>query len=215
MAVTARILGDLEESQTLNDASIAINRARPGTAAELASMWPRIASGFLSLHAGRLDEAERRLRRVADFLGDRRSFGNYRNSANIGLGLVALARGERGEARRILEGALTDPVHLYPYTHVHALLGLAQIAHEDGDIAARDRLLRQALRFAGRRGLLEEYIASITLVGRMRPAAAPFDTLLQSVLEYVRSISLEAAVKQLLALSAAEKLDTGLAPSGD
>ena len=49
-------MGESEQSQLLNDQSVAINRARPGTAAELGSMWPRIASGFLSLNAGRLDE---------------------------------------------------------------------------------------------------------------------------------------------------------------
>ncbi len=53
LAVTARILGDLEQSQALNDQSIFINREVPGTAAELASMWPRISSAFLSLRAGR------------------------------------------------------------------------------------------------------------------------------------------------------------------
>ena len=144
LAVTARILGDMEQSQALNDESIAMNRARPGTASELASMWPRIASGFLSLHAGRLDEAERRLRRVADFLGDLQSFSNYRTSANIGLGLVALARGDISEARRLLQRALADPV-LYPYTHVHALIGASRIAQIDGDIATRDDYLRQCL----------------------------------------------------------------------
>jgi len=63
LAVTARILGDMEQSQALNDQSVAINRKVPGAASELASMWPRIASALLSLQAGRLDEAERRLRR--------------------------------------------------------------------------------------------------------------------------------------------------------
>ena len=197
LAVTARILGDMEQSQVLNDASVAINRARPGTASELGSMWPRIASGFLSLHAGRLDEAERRLRRVADFLGDRRSFSNYRNSANIGLGLVALAHGEVTEARRLLREALTDPVHLYPYTHVHALLGLARIADIDGDSTEHDRLLCQALRFAGRRSLLEEYIAAITATVYFEPRGAPLAALVQSVLDYARSIGLESATMML------------------
>jgi hypothetical protein len=197
LAVTARILGENEQSQTLNDASVAINRARPGTAAELGSMWPRIASGFLSLQAGRLDEAERRLRRVADFLDERRSFSNYYNSANIGLGLVALARGGVEDARRLLREALTDSVHLYPYTHVHALIGLARIAHQDGDDRERDRLLRQALRFAGRRSLLEEYMAAVLEVALYHPAGAPVADLIQSVLEYVQSINLGAAVQLL------------------
>jgi DNA-binding SARP family transcriptional activator len=199
LAVTARILGEHEQSQVLNDQSIAINRARPGTAAELGSMWPRIASGFLSLQAGRLDEAERRLRRVADFLSDRRSFRNYYNSANIGLGLVALEQGEVETARNLLTEALVDPVHLYPYTHVHALLGLARIAQGDGDLTARDCLLRQALRFAGRRSLLEEYIAIVLEVARFRPADAPYLALIASVLSYVESIGLDAAVRVLKA----------------
>jgi tetratricopeptide (TPR) repeat protein len=196
LAVTARILGDMEQSQVLNDESIAMNRARPGTASELASMWPRIASGFLSLHAGRLDEAERRLRRVADFLGDLKSFSNYRNSANIGLGLVALARGEVAEARRLLHQALIDPV-LYPYTHVHALIGAARIAHLDQDLVARDDLLRQALRYAGRRSLLEEYIAIVCECVRFQPEGAPVAELVGSVLDYARSIGLESAVRIL------------------
>ena len=178
------------KARLLNDQSIAINRARPGTAAELGSMWPRIASGFLSLQAGRLDEAERRLRRVADFLSERRSFRNYYNSANIGLGLVALEQGKVDEARSLLSEALVDPVHLYPYTHVHALLGLARIAHIDCDVAERDRLLRQALRFAGRRSLLEEYIAIVLEVARFRPAGAPVVELIASALTYVESIGL-------------------------
>jgi tetratricopeptide (TPR) repeat protein len=216
LAVTARILGESEQSQVLNDQSIAINRARPGTAAELGSMWPRIASGFLSLHAGRLDEAERRLRRVADFLSNRRSFRNYYNSANVGLGLVALEQGEVETARSLLAEAMVDPVHLYPYTHVHALLGLSRIAHRDGDISGRDRLLRQALRFAGRRSLLEEYIAIVLEVARFRPAGAPYIELVASVLSYVESIGLDAAVRILNA--ALVQLDAGTvmeAISGD
>jgi tetratricopeptide (TPR) repeat protein len=162
-------------------------------------MWPRIASGFLSLHAGRLDEAERRLRRVADFLSDRRSFRNYYNSANIGLGLVALERGSVEEARGLLTEVLLDPVHLYPYTHVHALLGLARIAHVDANLAERDRLLRQALRFAGRRSLLEEYIAIVLEVARLRPSGAPAAELIASVLTYVEAIGLDAAIRVLRA----------------
>lgn len=197
LAVTARILGDLEQSQALNEQSVAINREVPGTASELASMWPRIASAQLALQAGRVDEAERRFRRVVDFLGERGPYRNYYNSAMIGLGLVVLARGEVDNAKRLLEQGLADSVNLYPYMHVRALLGLARIARLQGDVQEGDWLLRQALRFAGRRSLLEEYIETLLEIARVRPAGAPVTRLLQNLLTYVRPIGLEVAANQL------------------
>ncbi len=197
LAVTARVLGELEQSQALNDQSVAINREAPGAASELASMWPRIASALLSIHAGRLDEAERRLRRVIDFLGARDSYRNYRNSANIGLGLVELARGNLAAARQLLEGALLDPVNLYPYMHVRALLGLARIARLEGDPTHADTLLRQALRYSGRRSLLEEYMETLLEIAVQRPPTAPTASLLEAFLNYVRPTNLEAATRRL------------------
>jgi tetratricopeptide (TPR) repeat protein len=122
LAMTARVLGDMEQSQALNEESIAINRAVAGATGELGSLLPRISSGFLSLQTGRLNEAERRFRRVADILGDRAFFRNYRNSAEIGLGLVALARGDVEQARCRLEaGAGRQRQHL----SVHLRTGAA------------------------------------------------------------------------------------------
>jgi DNA-binding SARP family transcriptional activator len=205
LAVTARILGELEQSQALNEQSVTINREVPGTASELASMWPRIASALLSLQAGRLDEAERRLRRVIDFLGARDSYRNYRNSANIGLGLVELARSNLPQARTLLEGALLDPVNLYPYMHVRALLGLARIARLEGNPARADTLLRQALRYSGRRSLLEEYMETLLEIAVQRPPDAPTEALLEAFLRYVRPIKLEAAIRRLEAALLVER----------
>ena len=202
LAMTARILGDMEQSQALNDESIAINRAVAGTASELGSMLPRISSGFLALQAGRLDEAERRFRRVVALLDDRAFFRNYRNSADIGLGLVALARGARDEARALLEGAQSDAANIYPFTHVQAIIGLARIAESDGDMALRDALLRKALRFAGERSLLEEYITVLLAISQVRPVQAPLPELVASVLDYVGSIHLDSAVQTLTDLLA-------------
>jgi ATP/maltotriose-dependent transcriptional regulator MalT len=167
-------------------------------------MWPRISSAFLSLRAGRLDEAERRLRRVVIFLDGRNAFHNYRHSANIGLGLVALERGELMQAEALLETAVSDPVNLYPYTYVRALLGLARIAHLRGDQAQSTHLLRRALDFAGRRSLLEEYIETVLEIGRLQPPGAPLAALIDSVLNYVESIRLESAVTVLRDLLAAK-----------
>lgn len=197
LAVTARILGDLEQSQALNDRSVAINREVSGAAGELASMWPRISSAFLSIQANRLDEAERRLRRVVTSLDGRNAFHNYRHSANIGLGLVALARGQLTQAQALLETAGADSVNLYPYTHIRALLGLARIAHLRGDAAACAQLLRRALRFAGRRSLLEEYIETVLEIVHIQPPGAPTAELIRSVLSYVESIGLDASITVL------------------
>jgi DNA-binding SARP family transcriptional activator len=199
LAVTARILGNLEQSQTLNEQSIAINREVSGVASELASMWPRISSAILSLQAGRIDEAERRLRRVVDFLGAGQLYRNYRNSANIGLGLVALARGDLPIARMLLEGALSDPVNLYPYMHVRALLGLARIAHEEGDAVTAESLLRQSLRFAGRRSLLEEYIETLLEIAYQRAPGAPIEHLVGQMLDYLAPVHLDAPMRRLQA----------------
>lgn len=77
-------------------------------------------------------------------------------------------------------------MHLYPYTHVQALLGLARIAQIDGDAAQAEHLLRQTLRLAGRRSLLEEYIAVIEAIVALGVAAAPVPVLVESILDVVR-----------------------------
>ncbi|CAN5854309.1 hypothetical protein BH10CHL1_BH10CHL1_22630 [soil metagenome] len=190
LAVAARILGQWEQSQQLNEQSVALNREMQGAAAELGSMWPRIASAFLSLRLERVDEAERRLRRVMDLLDQRAAFRNHRNSTQIGLGLVALARGQHSQAKQLLSTALADPVNLYPYTHVRALLGLAQLAQSEGDTVRSATLLRQALRFAGRRSLLEEYVETALAIARLRPAGAPVERLMSEMRDYVKAIGL-------------------------
>jgi len=184
LAAIARLQGELARSHQLNEESLALNRQVHGVAAELASLWPRIGSALRSLDAGRLDEAERRLRRVVDFLDQRAAFRNHRHSANIGLGLVTLARGDLGTARTLLEEALDDPSNLYPYTHSRALLGLARIAQLQADPAQQAHLLRQALRFAGERSLLEEYCEVLVELGQSQ-LAVPLPALTAPLLAYL------------------------------
>ncbi len=197
LAVTARMMGDWERCYTLNEESLAMNRTLQGRAGELASMWPRIGSGFSALHLGNLAEAERRFQRVATFLQDLDSFRNHYNSATIGLGLVALARGEREAAQELLKQALADHANLYPYTHVQALLGLAQIADQSADTAGRRNLLQRALAFAGERSLLEEYVEVLLAVVLLVPSEAPVMALLDDMLAYVRQMALTAFIDRL------------------
>jgi len=197
LAVAARMMGDLERCYSLNEESLAINRTLQGRAGELVSMWPRIGSGFAALHLGNLAEAEGRFQRVANFLQDLDAFRNHYNSATIGLGLVALARGEQTTAQTLLTQALTDPVNLYPYTHVHALLGLAQLAAQAADLAGCRALLQRALTFAGERSLLEEYVEVILAMAQLMPAQVPVAQLLDDLLIYLRAQGLTAFVARL------------------
>lgn len=199
LAVAARILGHWEESHALNERSIFLNRAIQGVAAERASLWPRIGSAFLSLKQERFGEAERRLQRALALIDQRPAFRNHRNSAQIGLGLVALHRGDDAAAQRLLEEALADAVNLYPYTHVQALLGLARLAQRRQDAAGSAALLRQALRFAGRRSLLEEYIDTLLIIAELQPAGAPIEQLLEATLRQVQAMGLETAGIELSA----------------
>ncbi len=197
LAVTARMRGDLAHCYTLNEESLAMNRTLQGRAGELVSMWPRIGSGFSALQLGHLAEAERRFQRVADFLQDFDSFRNHYNSATIGLGLVALARGESTTAQSLLAQALDDHANLYPYTHVQALLGLAQIVEHSAGSAGRRNLLQRALAFAGERSLLEEYVDVLLAIIRLGALEAPTMALLDDMLRYTRQMKLNAFVDRL------------------
>lgn len=205
LAIAARMQGDVHASHALNDQSVAINRAMPGAAAELASMWPRISSAFMALQRNELAEAERRLRRVATFLGDQDLYRSYRNSAQIGLGLVALARGEHVAAQTQLQNALADPVNLYPYIYVQGLLGLATIASHQGDAAYCRRILQQALAYAGQRSLVEEYSETVLTIANLCPDQALFAHVLPPIVTYVEVAALTAVSGQLRAVLAHEQ----------
>ena len=198
-AIAERMRGNRAASHALNDQSLDINHAMQGAAAELTSMWPRISSAFLALQRQQLDEAERRFRRVADFLSDQDLYRSYRNSAQIGLGLVTLARGDLPAAQTQLQGALADPVNLYPYIYVQALLGLATIAYQQDDQILCRQTLQRALAYAGQRSLLEEYVETVLMMVNLQPADAPVHDLLQAILAYVAPLALAPAMRALRA----------------
>ncbi len=203
-AIAERMQGNDAASHTLNDQSLDINHAMQGAVAELTSMWPRISSAFMALQRNQLDEAERRLRRVADFLSDQDLYRSYRNSAQIGLALVTLARGDLAAAQTQLQNALADPVNLYPYIYVQALLGLAKIAYQQGEERQCRRMLQRALAYAGERSLIEEYMETVRMIVNLHPAGAPVQALLQAILTYVEPLALVPAIRTLRAALAGE-----------
>ncbi len=195
LAVLASMVGDDEESQRLNERSIALNRQGPSVG--LVSLWPRIASAFHSLRQGNVDEAEGRLERVLAILGETDAFRNHRNSTDICLGLVRTEQGRLDEAETLIREAMSDAPSLYPYTHVRGLLGLARICHERGDAAGSSEFLRQSLRFAGRRSLLEEYAEAVECIVHLQPADAPVAELVQAARAAMQSVGFTAALRLL------------------
>ncbi|MCB0063564.1 MAG: AAA family ATPase [Caldilineaceae bacterium] len=196
LAVAARMRGDLATCYARNEQSVAFHRKLQKRAGDLVSVWPRIGSSFAALQIGALDEAEQRLRRVIDVLQGLASFRNHRNSATIGLGLVALARGEIAQAEQLLHTALMDATYLYPYIHVQALLGLAKIADQRAEKSGVHQFLHQALRFAGERSLLEEYIDTLSAIRQLAPNA-PVDQQRADVLAYVQALEIASLVDKL------------------
>lgn len=207
LAITARVLGNLDQCRALTERSLALYRDMPGNSGELAGIPARLTSAFLTLDEGRSDEAERRLHRILDLLQGRSAFHSYRHSANIGLGLIALGRGRVAEAQALLETALADPFSFHPYTHARGLIGLAATQPDARGL----RCLRRALHFAGSRSLLEEYLLVLTALlethprpeGSPLPADLPRAALIQSALTHARAIHLTAAEATLLRLRAA------------
>jgi tetratricopeptide (TPR) repeat protein len=201
LAMTARVMGDLERSRLLAEKSRAAGalwaRQAPDASSEIANLWPQITGAFLDIHHGRVDEAETRLQRVITVLAARPAFHNYRNAAQIGLGAAAVARGRLPEAVAWLEPAASDPGNRFPFTHVRALLLLARIADAQGRADLSAGYLRRALYFAGRRSLLDEYVQAALALMDLRPAGSPVTDLVGSVLAYIRSISMTAAERRL------------------
>lgn len=197
LAVLAGMMGDDAESVRLNERSIALNRQGQGAAVGLVSLWPRIASAFNSLRQGEIDEAEGRLERVLAILGETDAFRNHRNSTYICLGLVRTEQGRLDEAEQLIREAMADAPTLYPYSRVRGLLGLARICHARGDEATAGAYLRQALDFAGRRSLVEEYVVCVQMIAQLRPASAPVADLLAQARQAVTEMGFVSALPLL------------------
>lgn len=131
-----------------------------------ASIWPRIHEAFLLLLDDRLDEAEARFTNLACQLNTLAALQSHRASVEVGLGLLALQRGDLENAHTRLQHALHSPQLIYGFVQVVAQHGLARIAALRGQPAQARRLLYHALASSAQRGLLPEYIRSAIAITR-------------------------------------------------
>ena len=117
LAMTARVMGDEAKAAVSPSKALPLNNQAPDAGGEIANWWPQITGAFLDIHQGRSDEAEATLQGIVTRLEERPAFHNYRQAAQIGLGAVAVAR---GQYRRCVELAGTrgrrprQPLPLHP-----------------------------------------------------------------------------------------------------
>ncbi|MEZ4557936.1 MAG: AAA family ATPase [Caldilineaceae bacterium] len=172
LAVMARMQGDAARSQTLNEQSRLLNQGSENNA--------RVGE-HVAAHRQRLPIAPRGACGTggtapapgAQLLGHERCVPQppQQRGHRPGPGGAGIRRLRAGAD--VAGASLADPINLYPYTHVQGLLGLANLADRLGDTERCCALLRQALRFAGQRSLIEEYVEVVEEIVRLNPPEAP------------------------------------------
>ena len=178
LAVSLQLTGHADESHKFNEMSKDITLQDHGTVDQLARLWPRLSSAYQALAQGELGRAEQRLTAIASFLKDRISLRTHLHSTVIGLGLVALERGNFSQAEAYLHQGLADTAHHYPYTFVQGLLGLAQLAQHQDKPAQRSEYLQTALAYTANRSLVREFAEVVRHIVILQPDGAPVPRLL-------------------------------------
>jgi DNA-binding SARP family transcriptional activator len=144
-----------------------LDLARRAPEAAWASIWPLIHEGFLMLLDDRHEQARVRFEAMAAQLQDLPAFQSHRASVEVGLGLLALARGDLAQAEGRLAGALRSPQLLYGFVYTAAQHGLARGGALRGDLPTARVILGHTLDYSARRGLLPEYIRTAIEVARI------------------------------------------------
>src|SRR3954468_18498377 len=122
----------------------------------MVTLWPLLNQAFYLTQCGQLDKAEQIFGLVQLRL-EIWDLPSYRNSLQIGLGLLALARQQFDLAYALLHETLAQKQSIYIEAYVYAEIGLARLAQQQGAyVEARERLCNM-LAFSGRRSLLHLY----------------------------------------------------------
>ncbi len=151
--------------------------AQAASEAAWASLWPRIHQGFLWLLGDQHERARARFAEMDAQLAALPAFQAHRVSVRAGLGLLALARGQADEAAHLLGEAVASP-HLYGFVYVAAQHGLARLAVQRGELDRARAILRHALNYCARRGLLPEYARTAIEIARIeRDYGSPAEAL--------------------------------------
>ncbi|MDW8215107.1 MAG: BTAD domain-containing putative transcriptional regulator [Roseiflexaceae bacterium] len=144
-----------------------LETAARASEAAWASIWPRIHQGFLWLLDDRLAQAEQRFGEMAARLAGAPAFQSHRTSIAVGMGMIALARGDLASADAHFYEALRVPHQLYGFVYVSAHHGIARLAALRDDLPRARAVLLHALRYSAQRALLPEYVRTVIEVARI------------------------------------------------
>jgi tetratricopeptide (TPR) repeat protein len=145
--------------------SLDLAQQAPGVA--WASIWPRIHQAFLLLLDDQHTAAQERFELMAAELQELPAFQSHRASVEVGLGLLALTRGDVTRAAARLDGALASPQLLYGFVYAAAQHGRARIAALRDDMPTARVMLDHALDYSARRSLLPEYVRTAIEIARI------------------------------------------------
>ncbi len=144
-----------------------LETATRASEAAWASIWPRIHQGFLWLLDDRLAQAEQRFIEMAARLAGAPAFQSHRAGIAVGMGMIALARGDLAGADIHFHEALRIPHQLYGFIYVSAHHGVARLAALRNNLARARAVLLHALRYTAQRSLLPEYVRTVIEIARI------------------------------------------------
>jgi DNA-binding SARP family transcriptional activator len=181
-----------------------LETAARASEAAWASIWPRIHQGFLWLIDDRPALAEQRFIEMAARLAGVAAFQSHRASVAVGMGMVALARGNLTDADAYFHEALRAPHQLYGFIYVSAHLGIARLAALRNDLPGARTMLLHTLHYTVQRALLPEYVRTVIEVARIERDfgdPAPVLAHLRSAARLARSAGLAPLAAAASALS--------------
>ena len=181
-----------------------LETAARASEAAWASIWPRIHQGFLWLIDDRLALAEQRFVEMAARLAGVAAFQSHRASVVVGMGMVALARGDLTGADAYFHEALRAPHQLYGFIYVSAHHGIARLAALRNDLPGARTMLLHTLHYTVQRALLPEYVRTVIEVARIERDfgdPAPVLTHLSTAARLARSAGLAPLAAAATALS--------------
>lgn len=164
MAYLQDLRGDFTGAQAWLGKGLQLARRVPEM--DWSTIWARIFQGYLALRARQLEEAQAQFRSVLTLLKDRSALRAHRLSAQVGLGMVCLARGDLERATALLDEALAQGRAVDAVARSVGLVGEARLARLRGHLEEARALLDHALAYTGRRGLVVEFVHAAVEAGR-------------------------------------------------